>query len=249
MPSTRWLVRLQDGPRRLRLYCFSYAGGNAFLFLPWQAALNPAIEVCAVQLPGRGARLQEPPYSSLPLLIENLAGVISRQDPLPFAFFGHSLGALIAFELARYCDRHDLPLPLHLFPSGCDAPQYRSSGRRLHELDDRALIDALKEYNGTPQEVLENRELMELAIPTLRADFALAEKYKYQPGPALTIPITVLAGNRDDQIFAEQVQDWRKETTSTCSVKWFEGDHFFINSDRDNVVQFLNAKLAQLAIF
>ncbi len=236
MNTSSWLIHQPGGPRRFRLYCFSYAGGSATSFIPWQAALDPAIEICAVQLPGRGPRLTEPPLRSFPLLVETLARVIARQDPLPFAFFGHSLGGLLAFELARYCQHLHLPMPEHLFVSATSAPQCRPPSRRLHELDDDALIAALKDYNGTPPAALAHRELMELLLPAIRADFALVADYQYQPGPLLPIPITVLAGKRDKHVAPEQLPRWQEETSEACRLHWFEGDHFFIHADRQAVL-------------
>ncbi len=245
MHPTSWLIRQPNASRRLRLYCFPYSGGNAVSYSPWQRELDPAIEVCAVQLPGRGARFREKPYSSFSTLIEALAELIRHQDNLPFAFFGHSLGAMMAFELARYCRQHGLPMPEHLFASGCNAPAYRSKtkSKRLHELEDDALIDALKDFNGTPQEILENRELMNLVLPMIRADFALGADYKYQAGPPLEIPITVLAGKQDKHVELKGVEAWRKETVKDCRIHWFEGDHFFINSERSAVLECLSADL------
>jgi surfactin synthase thioesterase subunit len=244
MRSTPWLVRQRGGQRRLRLYCFSYAGGNAFCFLPWQTHLKPEIEVCGIQFPGRGERLTEPLYSSFPMLIKVLAQVIAEDNTLPFAFFGHSLGGLVAFELARYCRRHDLCMPVHLFASGCAAPQSRGPDRRLHEFDEDRLINALKEYNGTPLGVLEDRELLGLILPAIRADFALMADYRYHPGPRLDIPITVLVGKHDDQICLEQIDCWQNETTNRCHVQWFEGGHFFINEEQPIVLTFLKRALS-----
>lgn len=249
MHSKSWLMRQAGQPavaRTLRLFCFSYAGGSAGSYLPWQTAVDPSIEICAIQLPGRGARLTEQPYTSLPHLIEALAHVIGRESKLPFAFFGHSLGGLVAFELARYCKRNYLPMPVHLFVSGCSAPQFRRASRQMHELDDDGLIDVLREYNGTPPEVLANRELMTLLLPTIRADFALVERYKYRLSPPLTTPISVLAGKRDDHDSLDQVNGWGRETNNTCNVHWFEGDHFFIQSERDAVLNCLNNGLTEL---
>lgn len=245
MASTPWLIRRRGSAGRIRLYCFPYAGGNAFHFLAWQTALAPTIEVCAVQLPGRGERLAETPYKSLPALIETVAAVIAQQDARPFAFFGHSLGGLLAFEVARYCQRSDLTRPIHIFASGCDAPQHRSASRRLHELGDDALIAALKEYDGAPSSVFENTELMALTLPAIRSDFALAENYHYRPGPPLDIPITVLAGKLE-KISAAQVEGWQKETTGACRIRWFEGGHFFIHSERTAVLECLKTELAEV---
>ena len=250
MKLTPWLIRQSGGPRRVRLYCFSYSGGSAASYLPWQEDLEPDIEICAVQLPGRGARAGEKPYSSLPTLIETLAQIIAKhsasEDKLPFAFFGHSLGAIVAFEVARYCKRHYFPMPRRIFVSGCDAPQHRSPCKNLHKLSDSDLIDALKDYNGTPPEILEHRELMDLVLPAIRADFSLGETYRYLPSHPLNIPITVLAGKLDEHILLEELQEWRKETTNECRVQWFEGDHFYINAEKQGVLEVLKAELADI---
>lgn len=245
MQPSPWLVREQKtASRRLRLYCFCYAGGSASVYAPWQARLDPAIEVCAVQLPGRGGRMAEKPFTSLAEVIKALAVVIGRQDGLPFAFFGHSLGGLLAFELARYQKLHYMRMPEHLFVSGCDAPQYRSPSPRLHTLPDLELIEVLKDFNGTPPDVLQHRELMDLLLPTIRADFALVDDYVYRPGLPLAMPITVLAGRQEDRT-VEQVEGWQKETLSDCNVHWFDGDHFFILPEQQAVLDCIGAGLVE----
>lgn len=245
MHPSPWLVREHKSvARRLRLYCFCYAGGSASVYAPWQARLDPAIEVCAVQLPGRGSRMAEKPFTSLPDLIKALAQVVARQDDLPFAFFGHSLGGLLAFELARYHRLHYMRMPERLFVSGCDAPQYRSPSRRLHTLSDPELIEVLRDFNGTPPEVLQHRALMDLLLPTIRADFALVDDYVYRPGLPLSMPITVLAG-RQEKRTAEQVEGWRKETLAECHVHWFDGDHFFILPEQQAVLDCIGAGLVE----
>jgi medium-chain acyl-[acyl-carrier-protein] hydrolase len=227
----------------LRLYCFCYAGGNALSYIPWQSSIDPAIEICAIQLPGRGARIAETPVTSMPALVESISHAIERQRDMPFAFFGHSLGALLAFELVRYRKRLGLPMPLHLFVSGCDAPQFRDPPKGLHKFSDDALIDALKEYNGTPPEILAHRELMELVLPTVRADFSLAENYQYDGGLLLDTLMTVMAGTADDRSSLEQVEGWAKETAANCDIQWFEGDHFFINPQKEAVINCINEAL------
>lgn len=243
--ANSWILRQSGGKRRQHLYCFSYAGGNAASFIPWQAGLGSDIEVCAVQLPGRGARLDEPLQQSFSSLIMTLAHVIGRQSTLPYAFFGHSLGGLVAFELARYCQHHSLAMPNHLFVSGCDAPQHRSSFKRLHELGDDALLDALKDYNGTSLEALGNRELMALVLPAIRGDFALMSDYQYRPSPPMTLPITVLAGRGDKHVDSTTIWAWQKETVDACRINWFDGDHFFINSNRAAVLECLKSELVK----
>ncbi len=189
--------------------------------------------------------MAEPPIASLSALIRQIAPVITQENDLPFAFFGHSVGALVAFELARYLRLHGLTGPGHLFASGCQAPQYRSPSRQLHQLADPAFIDELRVYNGTPAEVLENSELMELLLATIRADFAVAENYCYRAGPALLAPISVFAGKQDDNKAPGQVDGWKKETARDCRVTWFEGGHFFIDTERHAVLKQLNTELLE----
>ena len=236
MRPTPWLLRKAIDTPRLRLFCFPYAGGSATTFAHWQGALDPAIEVCAVQLPGRGARFVEPLFSSMPALIAALAAVLRGND-LPFAFFGHSLGALVAFELARHCQWHGLPTPEHLIVSGTSAPQMRNPSGNLHAMDDVSLSKKLEKYNGTPPEILENRELMSLVLPCIRADFTLAEEYIYRSGPLLDIPLTAFAGKKDPHTSPENVAGWNKETAGRYREYWFQGDHFFLVPEKDAVIE------------
>jgi surfactin synthase thioesterase subunit len=226
----KWLLHQPAPSHKLRLFCFAYAGGNAVLFRPWQAALGPQIEVCAIQLPGRGARMIEPTYRNMQELVPVVAKVIASQNNMPFAFFGHSLGAILSFEVARYCQMHHLPLPVHLIASGTSAPQNRTPPKNLHLMPDVDLIKELGKFNGTPPEVLAHRELMEFVLPIIRADFALVETWRYQAMPLLSMPLTVFSGREDDRVNEDQVNDWQKEAGGAFDVQWFEGGHFFINT-------------------
>lgn len=246
MTSARWIVRASGPSRPMRLYCFPYAGGSANSFLPWQTGLSDKVELCAIQLPGRAARRLEAPMSSMREVVEKVSRAIMEEGHDSFAFFGHSLGALLAFEVARYCMLNGFPVPLRLFVSGSAAPQFRSAPRGLHLLSDDALIATLKTYNGTPSELLANRELMELVLPMLRADFSLVENYAYRPAPLLQMPMTVLAGRLDDRVDPTQVDGWRRETSADTNVEWFDGDHFFINSHRQAVLDCVDATLQNL---
>lgn len=236
MLRSSWLVRPAPGPRRLRLYCFSYAGGSAQAYRPWQEALDVSVEVCAIQLPGRGARMHEPMFTDMPALVQQLAFDMAAEPDLPFAFFGHSLGAVVAFELARYCRRHALRQPELLVASGCNAPHLRNLPQALHELDDEDLIAVLRDYNGTPREALEHRELMAIVLPVIRADFCLGCNYVYRDGPPLDIPIAVFAGRGDQHVSLAGVEGWARESVAGTSVDWFDGDHFFIDAQRQAVL-------------
>lgn len=246
MNPRTWLQRQEGGARSLRLFCFSHAGGSAAGYRSWQADLDPAIEVCAVQLPGRGARLGEPALRSLPLLVRMLAQIIASQDDMPFAFFGHSLGGLLAFEVARYCQSKGMAMPEQLFVSGSAAPRCRLLSRRLHELNDSDLIAALRTYQGAPAAALDNAELMAMMLPTIRADFALAADYEYRIAAPLDIPITVLGGAHDPHVPFKHLHGWQAETTEPVRLHCFEGDHFFIQSARESLLACLDQELRQL---
>ena len=209
----------------------------------WQSELGDDIEVCGIQLPGRGSRFLHETYQSMPDLISAVGEVILNYSEIPFALFGHSLGGLIAFEVARALQNDANVLPVHLFVSGCSAPQRRPASRQLHKLDDRLLIRELARYRGTPPEVLQNHELMQLILPTIRADFAVLETYRYRPGAKLDLPISVLAGTEDHYVKSESAAAWAEETERSCDVTWFAGDHFFIKPHVKPICRFLRAKL------
>jgi surfactin synthase thioesterase subunit len=241
--NSPWLVSAPGPQRPLRLYCFSHAGGSAADYRAWQALAGGQIEICAVELPGHGARRLEQPAASLAYVIAAVSLEIARQGHPAFSFFGHSLGALIAFEVTRHCMRHQLPLPQQLFVSGCTAPQRRRASRGLHCMSDDELIAELGAYNGTPPELLAHRELMEMVLPTLRADFALAENYAYAEGAPLTMPLTALAGREDEHVAADEVEAWALESGAGFQSAWFEGDHFYLNQQRQGVIDLIKATL------
>lgn len=213
----------------MRLYCFSHAGGSATDFRPWRRLFDTSFEICAIELPGRGARRPEEPRHHLAELAGELGRAIAAEACMPFAFFGHSLGGLLAFETARYCQLNGLATPVHLFASGCAAPQHRNLSRGISDMPTAELITVLKDYNRTPPEVLANAELMEIVLPAIRADFAMAEKYVYIPASPLPMPITVLAGTQDKGMSPAQAEAWARETTAQCRVQFFEGGHFFLD--------------------
>ncbi len=241
-----WLLGQRQTAATLRLFCFSHAGGHPAAFLPWQAALGPQVEVRAVQLPGRAKRFHERSRRAFEPLCDELLEVVQLHADLPFALFGHSLGALLAFEVARACAAGPCP-PRHLIVSGCGAPRHRRpGGRPLHELDDGELCLELARYHGTPAEVLADRELMQLLLPVVRDDFTLVQDYRYRPGMPLPLPVTVLAGREDSAVPAELVSPWADEAGVGCEVHWFDGGHFFIDSARPAVIDCIRKQLAPL---
>lgn len=243
--TSRWLPGYKEKPdTSIRLFCFPYAGGNAASFRSWQDAFFRSIQLLPVQLPGRGERLSEPAFKHLPELIETLGPALLPYFDKPFTFFGHSMGALIAMELTRWLRRTGNPMPAHLFISGRRALHIPSEELPSHDLSEPEFIERLRELNGTPQEVLDHPELMQLMMPLLRADFSVCETYQYQAEPPLNCPMTVFGGLGDVDVPREKLEPWREHTTASFSLHMFPGNHFFIHSAQSDVIRIIAQKLA-----
>ncbi len=242
-PGSPWFIRPPQAAGAIRLYCFSHAGGNALGFIPWRTRLDPRIELAAVELPGRGRRAAEPAFTVFDELVASVAAEIDRHAGLPCAFFGHSMGALLAFEVARAC-RQAAPDIGHLLLSGCAAPRaVRPSG--LPALTEDALHASLGHHKLAPPQLLQMRALMLLALPAIRADLTLMESYRYRPGAPQQRPLTVLYGSQDQLVRPQQLDRWGDETTARWSRHRFEGDHFFIDSCRPAVLALIERTLLQ----
>lgn len=242
----QWLAARTLNPHaRLRLFCFPYAGGNALIYRKWPEAFpaSSGVEVLPLQLPGRGNRLNEPAFARCEPLVETLAAALSPHFDRPFAFFGHSMGAMIAFELARLLQLRGHPGPQHLFASGSPAPHLRSDESPTYNLPDAEFIEELRRLKGTPTQVLENPELMQLMMPLLRADFALTQTYVYREGPKLNCPFTVFGGREDEEVRGEKISAWCELTSGGCSLKVLDGGHFFIHTAEEQLLQALKQEL------
>jgi medium-chain acyl-[acyl-carrier-protein] hydrolase len=241
---TPWLKYFKRSPQALvQLYCFPYAGGASSTFRSWAQALFPTVEVCAAQLPGRAERIFESPFDRLGPLIDALSAALYPSLNKPFALFGHSMGALVGFELAREIHRLCRLQPVHLFVSGCRAPQIGDSRPGIYDLPESEFLTELYRMNGTPKEAIENPELMQLMIPALRADIAVYQTYRYVPGPRLTCPITALSGLEDERISLNHLEAWRDLTSASFTVQMFHGDHFFLHPSEADVLQCLSTHL------
>lgn len=241
-----WVVKPRPNPEtKLRLFCFPYSGGGAHIFRMWANKLPALVEVCPIELPGRGTRLKEPLFTHLPPLVEALVQSLEKHLDKPFAFFGHSMGGLISFELARSLRRQHIPGPVHLFVSGRSAPQLPLEPP-MHLLPEAEFMNELRRLNGTPKEVLEHEELMQLMLPILRADFTICETYDYGPEPPLDCPITAFGGFRDESVTPDRVEAWREQTRATFLVHMLSGDHFFLHSAQAILLQILSQELNQL---
>jgi len=247
-PAERWLAYREPSPRaRLRLFCFPYAGGGASVYRGWGASLPNDVEVCPVQLPGRENRLREAPFTHFEPLIQAIADVLPPFFDLPFAFFGHSMGAMISFELVRELRRRGGPLPLHLFVSGRRSPEVPPREEPIHELPEPEFIAKIRELNGTPEEVLQHTELMRLLLPILRADFTINETYALTPDAPLEIGISAFGGLGDHEVTREDVAAWGKHTTGRFRMRMLPGDHFFLHSAKDLVTESMARDLAELS--
>jgi len=239
-----WIACRKPSPRaRLRLFCFPYAGGGALIFRTWQDSLPAEVEVCPVQLPGRGTRLMEPPFTRLSPLIQALAQALFPLLDKPFAFFGHSLGALVSFELARQLRRQYDVHPVRLFVSAGYAPQLPHLRSPLHTLPEGDFLTELRRLNGIPRAVLEHEELMQMALPILRADFAVYETSAYSTELPLNCPISTFGGLRDRTVSQSDLDAWREQTSGSFSLQMFPGDHFFLNTTQPLLLRVLSQEL------
>jgi medium-chain acyl-[acyl-carrier-protein] hydrolase len=230
----------------LRIFCFPYAGGNTFMYRSWPEQLPLTVEVCVVQLPGRETRLREPSYRNLSALVEVLAEALLPHLDKPFAFFGHSMGALISFELTRELRRRGGPTPAHLFVSGHRAPQIKNHSTPTYNLPELDFLEDVRRFNGTPREVLEHPELMQLMLPLLRADFALCQTYAYSPEPPLDCPINVFGGLQDQDVPRGYLEAWREQTSNTFTLRMLPGDHFFLRTFQPLLLNIFSQQLRGL---
>jgi medium-chain acyl-[acyl-carrier-protein] hydrolase len=232
---SEWIVRKPRPRARLRLFCFPYAGGGAAAFRTW-ADLAPDLDICAVQAPGRETRMRDAPFYRIEPLVEAATDAIRPLLDQPFAFFGHSVGAFVAFEVARRLRRENAPLPGHLFMAGCPAPQKHVVDRPIHDFPDDELKEELRRYKGTPDEVLQHGELMNLLLPLLRADFSVYETYSPAPDAPFDIPMSALGGLEDEDATRDELDAWREHTTKSFVLRMFPGNHFFLHSARTKLL-------------
>lgn len=228
----------------MRLFCFPYAGGNSLLFRKWRDTLPKNIEVCPVELPGRLSQRHIPPFTRMESLVNAIAISLLPNLEKPFAFFGHSMGGLVSFELARFLRANYNLQPSHLFISGRRPPQIPGTAAPIHTLPLPEFIAQLRRLNGTPEAVLENAELMQILVPILRADFAVLENYTYIDEPPLDCAIAIFGGLEDKEVSYEQLAAWRAQTTNSFQLQMFRGDHFFLHSAQDLLLQSLSKQLS-----
>lgn len=227
----------------LRLFCFPHAGGSALVYRQWADRLPRQVEVCPVELPGRGHRLREAPLCRMAPLVAALVRELCPLLDKRFALFGHSMGATIAFEIARQLRRERSPQPSHLFISGRMAPQVPDPDPPTYDLPESELIKDLRRLDGTPPEVFDEPDLLRMMLPLIRADYEVTQTYAYAEEPPLDYPITVYGGLQDVGVKREYLDAWCSNTTAPCAVRLFPGGHFYINTNRDLLLRTLTRDL------
>lgn len=232
---------------RRRLFCFHHAGGSATTFRLWEKEFSADFEVCAVQLPGREERLSEPPIGDMSMLIEGLAPAVLPLLDLPFVFFGHSLGALVAFALAQRLRESNASVPLSLIVSGSRAPHLEELKGPFSDAADHELIDQIRPLGGTSEEVLRHQPLMQLVLPTLRSDLHMNETYRREADHDVGCPIVVFGGLQDDTVAPESLEAWRLHTTGAFRRHMMPGGHFFITERRAEFLDLMRQELAAIS--
>lgn len=199
--------------------------------------------MCAVQYPGRGSRLAEPLSDDVVDIMNAVYADLQRFLTKPFAFFGHSMGALVSYEFARRLQQEQQPGPFELFVSGSTAPHVRDNDELTYNLPEPEFIAELRRLQGTPGEVLDNAELMQLMMPIIRADFKASQTYTYTPGPPLECPMRAFGGLKDEMVPREKVEAWSEHTTGSFRAQMLPGDHFFLNTSQSLLTRIIAQEL------
>lgn len=224
------------------MFCFPYVGGGAWIFRDWPQRSGKELEIVPIELPARDRRLLEEPYSNVAPLVGDLADVLPLEKP--FVFFGHSMGALIAFELTRELRRRRRPMPFCLFLSGSCGAHVPRTGPMRHLLSDQELVAELRELGGTPEEVLQDKSMMEFFLPSIRADFSIVETYVYRESEPLDCPVVALHGESDQETSRDDAVAWRQHTSNTFQLHVFPGDHFFLHSGKSAILAVIRDTIA-----
>ena len=241
-PANPWLPLRQPQPHaRVRVFCFPYAGGGASVYKGWGESLQKDVELVAIQLPGRERRILETPFRRIPALLDALEPVLAPMLDKPFIFFGYSMGTRIAMALAQRWQTRGAPLPVGMVLAASNAPHRTRESRET--MDDTAFIELLRKYEGTPAEVFAHKELLEMVLPSLRADFAIADAVL--PVLPVRCPLSIYGGLEDNHAMPDTLEPWRELTTGDFRVRTFPGKHFFMRTAREPLLAALREDIAR----
>src|SRR5581483_156706 len=241
-----WIVRPKESARAARrLFCFPYAGAGISAFRGWPEQLASDMEVCLVQPPGRENRFYEAPLASISQMVAEVARNLIKWIDRPYALYGHSLGAVTAFETVRFLRRQGIPGPMHLFVSASRAPQLPWPHPPIHRLADSVLLAEIhRRYGSIPRQLLDDAEMRALLVPALRADFQQIETYCYAEAPPLACPISVFGGRDDPMVTLDALAAWQHQTRSGFDLKLLPGTHLFLQTARLELLQSISAAIA-----
>ncbi|MER6046939.1 alpha/beta fold hydrolase [Streptomyces sp. NPDC001793] len=229
-----WVRRYHPAPAAgSRLMCFPHAGGSASFYFPVSTALSGSVEVLAMQYPGRQDRHGEPPIGSISVMADQLADALRPWTDRPFAFFGHSMGAVLAFETARRLEKEGIS-PTMLFLSGRRAPSVFYD-ETVHQRDDEGLIAELKKLSGTDARVLGDEEILRMVLPAIRSDYRAIETYRCEPGAKVACPVTVLTGDDDPRTTIEDARGWQDHTDGPFDLAVYPGGHFYLADHQEDI--------------
>lgn len=243
--TSRWLLRQPSEAARLRLFCLPYAGGSATIFAGWEQGMPDGVEVCPIQLPGRATRFDEPPFRQMEPLVRALAAELPPFLDRPFALFGHSMGAVIGFELARLLRATGGAEPQVLFVSASRSPEI-DDGKREYALPDPEFVATLRRWNATPSELLDDRDALDLLLPIVRADFEVTQTYEYRDGPPLGCRIRAFSGIGDECATPELMRPWSRHTTGSFSLSALPGGHFLLERSRAALLAILAHEVSRV---
>jgi surfactin synthase thioesterase subunit len=239
----KWVSVFHPAPdSAVRLVCLPYAGGSASFFFPVSKALTPAVEVLAVQYPGRQSRRQEPGIENIPDFADQIFAVLRHLDDKPLAFFGHSMGAVLAYEVALRMRQAQLPSPVRLFASGRRAPS-RYRDERVHQGSDDDVVAELLTLSGTSKAMLTDPEILAMILPAIRSDYRAIESYRHDPDQRLDCPVTVLTGDSDPRVSIEEARAWEEHTTGPTDLEILPGGHFFLADQSARVIDLVKRNL------
>ncbi|MEB3218791.1 MAG: thioesterase domain-containing protein [Nostocales cyanobacterium 94392] len=243
-----WISCPKPNPRAtLKLFCFPCAGGTTSPYSKWHKYLPEEIEINLIQLPGRSYQIEEPLFTNFLPLIKTVTSEIKPYLNKPFAFFGHSMGATLSFEITRQLRRENHQIPTHLFVAACPAPHSPIKEPFIHQLPETEFITELQNrYNAIPQSIVNNKELMQMFLPCLRADFTMIETYMYALEKPLDCPITVFGGLQDKAISMNNLEYWCVNTNDIFKLEMFTGDHFFLHHPQSYFLQSLSQKISDI---